>query len=1064
MRRKSFIICLSVLLVTTLINIPANGDMTTTGNPMTVGWPTLNGAPPKAQTIHDPNVPSMDDWFEWPYYRCRVVYYPVNGGANCQTFSTDGNTDGFTLSRIAVRAAGPGSSNPDMNYPFTVHIFDVNANYGWVPGVYDDAGQYIPANARPYCGAVDLLSDPAFAADPCLMIYSTENADTLIYFDFDGIDKVDLEPGHTYAIEVWGPLGWTTAPPYIWGMIWNVCENTYPAGCGYQVAGTADNGNGPGAANLTNPRGMSLGGVDRDFVMAVYGDYADGNAFHPSPKKYQTHVSTTPTLTWHPGKWAKTHQVWFSTNFNQVAHRSSYANRGKITDPCWTPTSSLAFNTTYYWRVDEYNDTNTVPVPHPDTNYYWGEPCNPLGDTNDGKTIYRFTTISPYATNPVPSSAVVPQQAVFKPQSAWLKWTPGALVASTNGHQVYFGTSATAVSTANTSTPVTYRGEFTDPCYPLKNLYPDYSLTSGTAYYWRVDEVNTTMSTTWTGSVWNFKMPNPAFILLDDFAYSSQADLSKVWQSGYQNNGGSISASASAKVLTLDYNNSGSTFDNWSEAKLDFNNPAGVDLTLGGVFAPKVLAVQFDGQVDLNDIDPTYNKLYIGLEDTNGDNGFASLDSDPYAAQRQITIDSGNLATREFKVALTDPNFSAVDLTDVNRVYLGIGIRGLSGQVLTLYTGQLKFTNPRVYVRHCNPTYPQTSMVAGDLAGPLQGQLSGDHSKYVPPDCVVNLHDIYFLMDDWLYAEPNLVYDSNVDPGASNMTVWYKFDEGTGTLLADSSGNSRDATLNNVGPFTWAYAGHDGSNYCVNLEPGQHTWIECPNSVVAGNSTGQSFTFWLMHNDNFLQALVWSSVLVTHSTDPNGGDDQTMETQLPVPIQTGGAPPWLRWVDMRVSDETGLQHARPSLISSRWNHYALVYDTTNTKMLMYVNGKLIAGTTNSAFTTPWGPSDTGDGNANTVRIGQRGNSGGYTNTAGWGFWQGRIDDMRLYSKALSENEIQYLATDGTGKRNMQAVFIEPDDYSSSTVQLPGSSEQVKIVNFNDFAALANYWMNQQLWP
>jgi hypothetical protein len=1044
--------------------------MTTTGNPMTDGWPTLNGMPPKAQTINDPNL-GPDYALCYDLDLCggttRVFYTPVNGGANCQTFSTDGNTDGFTLIRIVVSANGSGSSNPDMNYPFSVHIFDLGPPYGQIP---PDLSQYAPAfDGVPYSGGIDLLSGPAFAADPCLLAYVTPDNDTLIYFDFNGIDRVDLVPNHTYAVEVWGPLGWTDAPPYIFGMIWNSLQNTYPAGCGYQP-----NGNGwiPGSAyDLTNPRGMSLGGVDRDFVMAVYGDYVDGNAFHPEPRKYQTQVSRNPTLTWHPGKWAKKHQVWFSTNFAQVARRLTAANKGKFTDPCYTPTGDLALNTMYYWRVDEYNDTNTVPVPnHPDGNNYWGVNSNISGDATDRDTIYRFTTISPAASNPVPTSAVVPQQAVFKLTSAWLSWTAGNLVADINGHQVYFGTNSSEVAAADTSTSVIYRGAVSDPCYPLKNLYPDYNLTSGTVYYWRVDEVNGVNK--WTGPVWNFKMPSPAFILFDDFAYSSQADLSKLWQSGYQNNGGSISVAG--KVLTLDYNNSGGAFDNWSEAKLDFNNPAGVDLTLGGVFAPKVLAVQFDGQIDLNDIDPTYNKLYIGLEDTNGDQGFVSLDSDPYAAQRRITIDSSNAAIREFKVALTDPNFSAVDLNEVNRVYLGIGIRGLSGQVLTLYTGQLKFINPKVYVQHCNPTYPQTSMVAGDLAGPLVGVPTYLHSRWTTPDCIVNLHDIYYLASDWLYAEPNLVYDSNVDPGTSNLTVWYKFDEGSGTDITDSSGNGRDATLYNVGPFTWAYTGHDDANYCVNLEPGYKTWIECPNSIIAGTAgTGQTFTFWLWHNVDFRQAHDWASVLVFHRNVPGTGDAQTMETQLPAqPFSgSGTSSPWLRWVDMRVSSETGLQGAsgsRPSMIWGKWNHYALVYDTTGHQMRMYVNGKQISGAANDNFTTPWGPSATGDGNANTVRIATRGNStdpASETGYDGGGFWQGRIDDMRLYSKALSVNEVQYLATDGTGKRDMQTIFIERDNFNNGTVTSSYLGGQpVQIINFKDFAGLASYWLNQQLWP
>jgi hypothetical protein len=488
---------------------------------------------------------------------------------------------------------------------------------------------------------------------------------------------------------------------------------------------------------------------------------------------------------------------------------------------------------------------------------------------------------------------------------------------------------------------------------------------------------------------------------------------------------------------------------------------------VGGTFDPCAIGILFNGTMGntLNSTDANYDKLYFGIEDTLGNVGVVYYDSDTYAAQRAISIGSGNLATREFKIALTDltsPN--NVDITKMRKVFAGIG--GERGAFKGLYsggTGTMEYDNIKLYVRHCNPSYLMQSMVTGDLAGPMQGQLSGDHSKYVPPDCVVDFSDIHFLMDDWLFAEPNLDYTGTMsDPGTSNLTVWYKFDEGSGTAITDSSINGRDGTLYNPGPFAWWYRGHDDANYCINLEPGYHTWIECPNSVMAGDSTGQTFTFWLKYNERFLQDHTWSSVLVTFSSDPNGGDDQTMETQLPVPIQNGGAPPWLRWVDMRVSLETGLQHARPSLIYTRWNHYALVYDTGNQQMRMYVNGEQIAGENNASFTIPYGPTEAGG--ANTVRIGTRGNSGGYGIDAGWGWWYGRVDDMKLYSTVLSNGEIEYLATDGTGERDLQALFNEPDNFETSTVTLPGASETVQIINFLDYNVLAGYWLDQQLWP
>ncbi|MGA2092633.1 MAG: LamG-like jellyroll fold domain-containing protein [Sedimentisphaerales bacterium] len=1078
------------------------------GVPDLSGWSkigTKNGVQPKAKTVNDPNqLPAYAN--DFGPGTIRVFYTPVNGGSNTQTFSTDGNTDGFALTRIAIRVSGGIDSTitPDQNHPFSVHIFDVCDAYGYVPPA---AGSIVPADARPYGGSVDFLSGPYFTADPCidnehrgLLGIGSWDSDVLMHLDFSDYDRVDLEPNHTYAFEVWGPVGWASAPPYIWGMVWNSQEDTSKGtGCGYQVSGTTNNGNGPGASNLTNPRGMALGGpAVHSFVVGVYGDYADGNAYHPEPRKYQTGVSLTPTLTWHPGKWADVnvndvnggHQVWFSTSFNFVAQRKSSANKGRVQNPSYVITSPLALNTDYYWRVDEYNDVNTVTVPRPnlnEPNRFWGEANNISGDTTDRPTIWRFRTISPSAFNPVPATGTLPQQATFKPQSALLSWTKGALAADVDGHRVYFGTSWGDVNHASEANGAPlYRGKTTDPNYPLKNLFPDYTLTSGTAYYWRVDEVNAaTAGSPWKGTVWNFKMPNPAFISIDDF--SSSADFAKAWQTS-QNS----TISVAGNVMTMNYDNSGSTYSTtWSEAMFDYSyvSSTGIDWTLGGVFVPKALGVQFDACAVGNTLwgdnaptqDPNYGKMYMGIADAAGHSGFVTLKSDLYAAQRAITITSGNAAIREFKVALNDSNFSDVNLKSISKVFLGIGVRGSQFDSKYAGKGSMKFANLKVYVSHCNPTYPLTSMVAGDLGGPHQGNpiTSGDNSRYTTPDCVVNYHDIYYFASDWLYNEPNLVYDSNVDPTTANLTAWYKFENADGNnIINDDSGNGRHGTLYNAGPFTWSYTGHNGTGKCVNLEPGYHTWIECPNTVVPGTGTGQSFTFWLNHNDSFLEEHIWASVLVFHSSSPGVtggalGDNQTMETQLAVPIQPpgGGAPPWLRWVDMRISKETGLQHARPSLISSKWNHYALVYDTSvnpdpniSPSMKMYVNGVPLVALADATITRLWGPNETGDGNANTVRIGQRSDANDSAITNGWGFWQGRIDDMRLYSKALSDAEVQYLATDGTGKRNRQAVFNEPTNFNSNnTVTLP-TGPTVKIVNFNDFAVLAGYWLNQQLWP
>jgi len=69
-----------------------------------------------------------------------------------------------------------------------------------------------------------------------------------------------------------------------------------------------------------------------------------------------------------------------------------------------------------------------------------------------------------------------------------------------------------------------------------------------------------------------------------------------------------------------------------------------------------------------------------------------------------------------------------------------------------------------------------------------------------------------------------------------------------------------------------------------------------------------------------------------------------------------------------------------------------------------------------------------------------------------------LDDVRIYSRALSEAEILYLAdaTPGDGESyipvpSVANIFNEEQPLARS-------------VNFKDFVLLADGWLDEQLWP
>jgi len=118
----------------------------------------------------------------------------------------------------------------------------------------------------------------------------------------------------------------------------------------------------------------------------------------------------------------------------------------------------------------------------------------------------QFYGASENATNPSPGDG-----SMLDADSVSLKWDAGLYAAL---HDVYFSTSFADVNTATTSSGAVYKGRQPELKYPPGEW--DYiSVTRGTTYYWRIDEVNGV--NVWRGDIWSFTVvpnlnwnPNPA--------------------------------------------------------------------------------------------------------------------------------------------------------------------------------------------------------------------------------------------------------------------------------------------------------------------------------------------------------------------------------------------------------------------------------------------------------------------------------------------------------------------------------------------------------------------------
>ncbi|MFH1883134.1 MAG: LamG domain-containing protein [Planctomycetota bacterium] len=304
-------------------------------------------------------------------------------------------------------------------------------------------------------------------------------------------------------------------------------------------------------------------------------------AFGPDPSNGSLHQDTWMNLSWTPGCYAVSHDVYFAENFDDVNYGAEGTFQGNqvgtffvVGFPGFPYPDGLVPGTTYYWRIDEVNDTEpnspwkgeiwsfsipprTAYAPEPsngaeliDPNVelswtggfgsklhtvYFGDNFddvnNAAGGLPQGATTYtpgtlklaktyywRVDEFDAIETHKGDVWSFTTQGAVGSPDpsngAVDIKQTP-ILTWSPNvyaaSHEVYFGTDKDAVKNADTGSPE-YKGtrDLGAESYDPGKLLWD------ATYYWRIDEVNNVNpDSPWTGILWSFTTAN--FLVVDDF-------------------------------------------------------------------------------------------------------------------------------------------------------------------------------------------------------------------------------------------------------------------------------------------------------------------------------------------------------------------------------------------------------------------------------------------------------------------------------------------------------------------------------------------------------------------
>ena len=321
--------------------------------------------------------------------------------------------------------------------------------------------------------------------------------------------------------------------------------------------------------------------TEAEILAAMEGGEGYPYALGPVPQDGTLLEDTWVSMSWSPGDFAASHDVYIGDNFDDVNNGAEGTFQGNQADtfyvvgfPGFAYPDGLVPGTTYYWRIDEVNDTepnspwkgkiwsfavppktayNPVPAdgaasvdPEGDLSWtagfgsklntvYFSDNFDEINNAEGGlpqgaatyspgtlemaKTYYwRVDEFDAIETHKGDIWSFTTEGAVGSPEPAngAVDVTQSPILTWAHGvfadsHEVYFGTDAEAVKNADTSSPE-YKGSGN---HGSESFDPG-QLEWDTTYYWRIDEANNTnVDSPWTGPLWSFTTAN--FLIIDDF-------------------------------------------------------------------------------------------------------------------------------------------------------------------------------------------------------------------------------------------------------------------------------------------------------------------------------------------------------------------------------------------------------------------------------------------------------------------------------------------------------------------------------------------------------------------
>jgi hypothetical protein len=463
--------------------------------------------------------------------------------------------------------------------------------------------------------------------------------------------------------------------------------------------------------------------------------------------------------------------------------------------------------------------------------------------------------------------------------------------------------------------------------------------------------------------------------------------------------------------------------------------------------------------------------MYVTLTDGSGNSAQVNY----YGEMNDIDVASWhewNIDLNQFVEA------NGVNMSNVQQITIGFGIPG--EQAAT--DGTVYFDDIQLYTTRCALVMRDANFAKIDFA-PLGSPYNGD--------CKIDYQELEVIANDWLQSDINII---RKNPGDINLVVYYPLDEGVGCSDIDDcnkvyshpnlenpdfcdakwTGTLWNSAATPPGYYdtTWVTPGYNGTGSALNFDGSQGARVECGsawNNLRLGIGSGHVYptdinaitvSAWVYWLGNRTWDVYLSSMGQGVVGKRDGWDDADMMWELE--LDTNGTNRSIGFRHYAVGDTATPDVFAPNNTMipfiGQWVHVAAAFPypsgnpgDANSHARIYVKGGQVAE-------GPWRFSNGDDANI-FLSIGNTQDNNAWPSSPE--SFYGYIDDVRIYNRALEPNEIAYLANPNPGPPGPGPI---PLYY---VVQSPAQlceSLDVHIVNFCDFAMVANYWLTEEMFP